>query len=172
MLVNFLHRRITILQKIFLIILMGGGLGLVSCQAPSESKAPVVSQQRSPNLVASPQYLETQGLEEGTGAVQGRLLNLTGAPLSHVVVRLAKVYYTDDQSQEGIYVLDNAFSPSAQTDHEGRFRFDNVAAGDYVIIVGDVLMKFAVVTRDGDKPLVWTIKAGHVLDTKVLSVDY
>ncbi|MDQ7030670.1 MAG: hypothetical protein Q9O62_13260 [Ardenticatenia bacterium] len=114
--------------------------------------------------------------EAGKAVVVGRLFSTTnGDPLVNVVVRLAEVYYpedTPDDKEKGIYVLDNAFSPSATTDEQGIFVFINVEARDYVIFVGDLAIKYAIVLGPEGKAKIWTIKPDEINDLGNIRVDY
>ncbi|MEM4217083.1 MAG: hypothetical protein QXZ09_03585 [Candidatus Methanomethylicaceae archaeon] len=113
--------------------------------------------------------------EDGKAIITGRLWSATsGEPLSKVVVRLAEVYYQNNEpkSMIGIYVLDNAFSPSAITDVNGLFVFTNVEPRDYVLFIGDVAIKHVVVTREDGKPQVWTVRAGEIVNLGDLRVEY
>ena len=113
--------------------------------------------------------------EQGRATVVGRLISSkTGEPLVKTVVRLAEVYYADQSRspESGIYVLDNAFSPSAITDQNGFFVFPNVEARDYVIIVGDIYVNYTVISNPDGTPKVWTVSPDQVTDLGEISADF
>jgi len=113
--------------------------------------------------------------KDGKSVVVGRLLSVkSGKPLSNVVVRLAEVYYPDGESKSdnGIYVLDNAFSPYAITNDKGTFVFDVIEPRDYVLFVGDVAVKYTIVTRSDGKPKVWTVRSDETANFGDIYVNY
>lgn len=113
--------------------------------------------------------------EAGQGFVTGRLFSEeTEAPISRMVVRLAEVYYPDDQDknrEDGMYVLDNAYSPSAVTQEGGLFVFENVVPRDYVMLVGDVNVDYEVITKENGDPRIWTVEADKTLDVGEIYVN-
>ena len=112
--------------------------------------------------------------QPGLATVAGRfLVESTGAPLEDTVVRLAEVYYADENSdKKGVYVLDDAFSPSAMTDKNGVFVFENVEPKDYVLIVGDIHVHYVVVSNPDNTPKVWKVLPDRVTNVGDITVDY
>jgi hypothetical protein len=113
--------------------------------------------------------------KSGKSVVFGRILSIkSGKPLSNVIVRMAEVYYQNDakKSDNGIYVLDNAFSPYTVTNNNGVFVFDNIEPRDYVLFVGDVAVKYTIVTRSDGKPKVWTVKGDEITYFGDIMIDY
>ncbi len=113
--------------------------------------------------------------EQGRATIVGRLVSAeTGEPLAKTVVRLAEVYYASENRspENGVYVLDNAFSPSATTDENGFFVFSNVEPRDYVIIVGDIYVKYIVISNPDGAPKVWTASPDQVTDLGEISVKW
>lgn len=102
----------------------------------------------------------------GKATVIGRLLSRrTGMPLPGTVVRLAEVYYAeedDKRPETGAYALDNAFSPSAITDEQGYFIFQDIEPRDYVIFVGDISVNYAVEVNEKGFPRARTVQADVV----------
>jgi hypothetical protein len=96
--------------------------------------------------------------EEGTATLAGQVFTTIGGdkPLTDTVVRLARVYWNEDRS-DGAFVLEGATSPSAITDQDGQFTFHNLAAADYVIVVGDVMGQNVVVSESSGKPRIVTV---------------
>lgn len=105
----------------------------------------------------------------GKATVIGRVISeKTGQPLAHITVRLAEVVR---QGNEGAFVLDTAFSPGDITDDQGYFRFDNVDAKEYVIVVGDVYTVYKIIPEPSGKARVWKAEPDQVLDVGELRVD-
>jgi len=131
------------------------------------------SQAAAPTQKVSDQELAAQAtktLLPANGAVVGRVVSKTqgGKPLADIAVRLAQIYYNADKSASN-WVLEGASSPSAGTDANGYFSINNVAAHDYVLIVGDIEGQYVVMTQaDGKHAIVYTITAGKVLDVQTL----
>jgi hypothetical protein len=108
--------------------------------------------------------------EAGTGIVKGRALSLeTSKPFTNTYVWLADVYR---EGGEGAYVLDVARNPHTTTDIEsGDFVIPNLKASEYVIIIGDVYGKYAVVTNpETNKPATWLVKENDYLEVGDLNV--
>ena len=100
--------------------------------------------------------------------VIGRVISeKTGQPLTHTTVRLAEVVR---QGNEGAFVLDTAFSPGDITDDQGYFRFENVDAKEYVIVIGDVYNAYQIISEPSGKARVWKAEPDQVLDVGELRV--
>jgi hypothetical protein len=91
----------------------------------------------------------------------------TGEPMAGTLVRLAEVVRSGD---EGVYVLDQAFSPGARTDNDGYFIFENIPAMEYVLIVGDVQRSYKVIEDEDKKPRAYNALADQILDVGVLTI--
>jgi hypothetical protein len=85
-----------------------------------------------------------------------------------MTVRLAEVAR---QGDEGAFVLDTAFSPGDITDDTGHFRFDNVDAKEYVIVVGDVYSVYKIIAEPSGQARVWKAEPDQILDVGELRVD-
>jgi hypothetical protein len=141
---------------------------------------PVDTQPVSPLQATSPLQSPAADLEieAGLSAVVGRILSSnTGQALNREVVRLAEVYcpegITEEEKEENCFwALSNAWSPSTFTDSEGYFQFENVEARDYVILVGDLITKYAIVYSEGEKPMLVTAAADVATDVGTVVVDY
>ena len=105
------------------------------------------------------------------GTVTGRVISSTdGKPFANFTVHLAQVYTKDGNSA---FVLDTGHSPSALTDQDGYFIISDITPNDYVIVIGDPMVSYAIIPDDADnnKAKVWTIVANKILDTSTLRVD-
>ena len=109
----------------------------------------------------------------GMATVTGRVVSKdTNEPLVNMPVRLAEVYRPEGQeSDDDLYILDQAFSPGALTDDEGNFIVPDVDAIDYVIIIGDVETTYEVITYENGKPAVWKTAPDEILVVGVLEVS-
>ncbi len=114
----------------------------------------------------------------GTASVTGRLTSkITGEPLNHAVVRLAEVYCPSDVKKvdtrtKCVWALDGAFSPSTFTDATGNFVFTDVPPRQYIVLIGDMVMKYALVNNDKKEPMMWIVEANKVVRTGDFAVDY
>jgi hypothetical protein len=108
--------------------------------------------------------------EEGRATATGRALWKDGSPHSFTLMRLAEVVR---QNGEGIFILDQAFSPGSRTDENGYFVFQNIPAGEYVLVVGDVMSSYyKIVPLEDGTAKVFNIPAGQVTDLGTVSVDF
>jgi hypothetical protein len=109
--------------------------------------------------------------EPGMTTIAGRVVsNLTGEPVADTIVRFAEVY-SNDQGEKA-YALDEAFSPGTMTDENGYFVVSNIAAREYVIVIGDPRTKYAFVTESSGQVKLWSAEADKVLQTGTINVDY
>jgi hypothetical protein len=108
-------------------------------------------------------------IESGKSSVSGRVLSsTTSLPLASVSVRLAQVYR---QSDDGAFLLDGARSPGALTDEVGHFEIVNIAAAEYVIVVGDIYGEHRIVAEPSGQAKVWITNPDQELDVGDLAVD-
>jgi len=106
------------------------------------------------------------GLATVTGVVMSEK---SGNPIVNVPVFLAQVHYEGD---DGVFVLDGAFSPSTVSDSDGVFAFVDVDAGDYVLVFGNPEVNdYEIVRGDDQKARVWTADPDKILDTATITVD-
>jgi len=148
-----------------------------------ESAAPVDAAAVNPDAVEMQAVtnveLEGVSLKAGLGAVKGRLISLPlNGPLADAVVRLAEVYCPDelaadaDKSEACIWALDNSFSPSTFTDDNGDFVFTEVPPRDYVLLVGDMITRYAMLKDRANKPLMWAVPADQAIDIGEYQINY
>lgn len=106
--------------------------------------------------------------EAGKATVTGNVKSsVTDKPLGGTAVWLADVYWQDG---EGAYVLDAVNSPGVYTDETGVFVFANVAAKEYVVIVGDPEGKSEVIAESNGDAKIWKIPADQIFETGELVV--
>jgi len=107
--------------------------------------------------------------ESGKATVTGRVMsNKTNEPIPQTIVRLAEV--VRDDHGEGVYVLDQAFSPGAMTDETGIFLFENIDAIEYVIVVGNIESIHEIISDDSGIPRTWNAQPDDILQVGDLFV--
>ena len=105
------------------------------------------------------------------GGVTGILKSTSsGEPLDNTVVRLAKVYWNEDNT-DGAFVLEGATSPSTISNEEGGFIIANIEPADYVMVVGEVIGIHEIISNPDGSAIIYTIQSGTILDIKTLEVD-
>jgi hypothetical protein len=110
--------------------------------------------------------------ESGKASVVGQVMHTDGYPMVHTIVRLADVA-RGAEGKGGAFILDLARSPGTFTDQEGYFNFQNVKAGEYVIVIGDVEITgiYEIIPDTDGKAKVWNLTADQVTDVGVLTVS-
>jgi len=91
-------------------------------------------------------------------------------PLEETEVRLAKVYWNDNQS-DGAFVIDETADPVAISDDEGKFTFTKLDVRDYVIVVGDLYGQNVIISNSDGSARIFKTLRGESLDVGVLQVD-
>lgn len=145
--------------------------------SPLDQPASPLGQPESPlSQSAPPPPLPTS--EPGTATVTGRLLsNTNNQPLNHAVVRLAEVTCPGEVKQEEkrtkcVWALDNTFSPTAFTDENGYFIFNNIEGKDYIVLIGDMVLKYTIIRDDENQPMIWNAPLDEVVDIGEFTIDY
>ena len=157
-------------------------IGFVSCNAnPTETPDIQVSPLDSPLSInespvppkdAGPTVVQSTPLPDRT-AITGRILSLqstSSAPISGVVVRLARVFWNEDKS-DGAFAVEAAQSPSTITDANGAFFLGDLEPADYVIVVGDLEGDNVIISEGGEKARVFSTHPGEILKVGDLRVD-
>ncbi|MGB0383968.1 MAG: hypothetical protein ACPGWR_04010 [Ardenticatenaceae bacterium] len=104
-------------------------------------------------------------------AMTGKILSLIdGKPMSNTVVRLARVFWNEEQS-DGAYVLAGASSPSSVTNEHGFFFFNDLDPIDYILVVGDVNGEHEIVLESDGKGRIISTKADQVVDAGLIQVS-
>lgn len=113
----------------------------------------------------------------GKGGLVGRLLQFgTNKPLANQNLSLPAIVCPPnvaekDKREQCIYVIDDAFDPSTLTDSEGRFVFQNIGAGEYILLIGNRVTRYTILTDELNQPLIWKVEADKVLDLGDLVVE-
>ncbi len=182
-------RNWTILYRVGIGILFGLLL-LVACQsddtpetatptaAPPSAQTSPLSAQTSPLAAVSPLAAPIE-VADGKSALAGWLVvQSTNEPLQREIIRLAAIYCPEeladgeDLTESCVWGLDNANSPSTFSDDTGFFQFDDLTPGRYVVMVGDIMGRYAFVEDEEDKPIVFETVANEVLNIGLLPVAY
>ena len=110
--------------------------------------------------------------EFGMATIIGQVMHQDGNAMSNTIVRLADVA-RGAEGKGGAYILDIARSPGTITDENGRFIIQNVKAGEYVLVVGDIELTgiYEIIKESDGQAKVWTLPADQVTDVGVLVVN-
>jgi hypothetical protein len=132
-------------------------------------QSPLATSSAAASVVPTPQA--------GKGSLTGRLIRFnTGQPMINQNLSLPAVLcppgvLEKDKREQCVYVMDDAFDPSTLSDGEGRFIFRDVAAGEYVLMIGNRMTKYTILANEFNQPLIWKVEAGKVLELGDLVVD-
>jgi hypothetical protein len=110
--------------------------------------------------------------ESGKATIVGQVMHQDGHAMSNTIVRLADVA-RGAEGKGGAYILDIARSPGSITDENGRFIVQNVKAGEYVLVVGDIELTgiYEIIKESNGQAKVWTLPTDQVTDVGVLVVS-
>ncbi len=114
---------------------------------------------------ASPTTSKTASIptpESGKAIVYGILLSESKQPVGKTVIRLAKVYWGDDEN--GAFVLDEAHSPSTISREDGSYVFLNITPGEYVLFIGKLDSTYIIVSDSNQVPNVYEVSADETLE--------
>ena len=157
-----------------MLLLFAVGIGCRSDLVPTEERVSPLSTPSESIVMSSPlrptaTALESLDPQEGKATVAGVVISREdGKPLADTGVRLAEVYR---QEGEGAFVLDDALSPGATTDQNGRFVIENVDPKEYVIVVGNVGTQYDIVAEPSGQAEVWELPPDQVVDVGTLEVE-
>lgn len=110
--------------------------------------------------------------EVGKATIAGQIMHEEGYPMVNVIVRLADVA-RGAEGRGGAFILDIARSPGTFTDQFGYFNIQNIKAGEYVIVVGDVEITgiYQIISQDNGSAKIWNLPADQVTDVGVIKVN-
>jgi len=108
----------------------------------------------------------------GEATVYGQVIQTQGYPIADTVIRLAEVA-RGAEGRGGAYILDMANSPGTRTDANGYFSIQNIKAGEYVIVVGDVesTAKYEIIKESNGQAKVWNFPADQATDIGILTIS-
>jgi hypothetical protein len=151
------------------LIMLAGLVALLAACGPAEqSGTPETTE--SGTLAPSADDITVSAAES---AVVGRVVSPSGLgtePLPKTEVRLASVFWNDDKS-EGAFVVDATSGPTAITDQNGAFAFDELRPTDYVLVVGDLFGQHVILSNPDGSAMIYTATVGQVLDVGDIEVD-
>jgi hypothetical protein len=128
-------------------------------------------QTNSPAVQAAIDQVE---LEPGTAALVGQVATTaSGEPvlMPEVVVRLATVIWNDTEKTDGTFVLEGGSSPGDYADELGVFVFEDIAPGDYILVVGDVIGTHEIVSNPDGSARIFTADQGKITNIGVIKVS-
>lgn len=102
----------------------------------------------------------------------GRVVDMSGTPIANLQLRLAEVYRSEDESSDGAYILDTAFSPGAISDENGYFIFSDIEPMEYVLVLGNPEKVYEIITDESGKAKVWGTEMNQVLDIGELKTSF
>jgi hypothetical protein len=110
--------------------------------------------------------------EAGKATIVGQINNKTGDPMINTIVRMA-VVVRGAEGRGGAYILDISRSPGTITDEYGYFTIQNVDAGEYVIVVGDIEITgvYEIISQPNGPARVWELAADQITDVGVITVS-
>jgi hypothetical protein len=108
---------------------------------------------------------------EGKANISGRLISVnTGNPYEGIIVRLAQVYR--NSKGEGSYALDTAVSPLATTDDAGFYTFVDLDPAEYVLVIGDPMTKYQIISDSNGIAKVWKAEENSILQIGELKINF
>ncbi len=110
--------------------------------------------------------------EAGKATIVGQINNKNGDPMVNTIIRLA-VVVRGAEGRGGAYILDISRSPGTITDEHGYFTIQNVDAGEYVIVVGDIEITgiYEIVSQPNGPARVWELPADQITDVGIITVS-
>jgi hypothetical protein len=134
----------------------------------SSSETPT-AQPTQPEAIAT---LPPIQLTPTRAAIVGQVVTTDGGvrkPYAQAAVRLGPVHWNQDKSQ-GAFVFEGTVGPVATSNADGRFAFANVPPGDYVIMVGDPMGEYEIISESDGKAKMYPAPAGKPLDVGTIEV--
>ena len=104
---------------------------------------------------------------QGKATIVGMVISEKGVSLSGVPVKLAKIF---GENKNGIFVLDNAFSPSGITNQNGEFLIENFDLGAYVLVIGNPEGKYEIIDDGWGNPKIWSFDENNVVNIGAIKV--
>ncbi len=145
-----------------LLVACAGTPTQVTSSDTEKSPPPTISVQAS-----SPTLSQTALAPDGGGTVTGRLLLLqSGSEFRPIVGRILYLARTikDRNGDDGLAALNRVESARAQTDADGRFFFQKVAAGRYGLVLDLVVQAYILLQPDQSTTLLFDVASGQSVD--------
>lgn len=149
-------------------------LGVVGCQGGASVSSPTTLQGTEGGIAPDPagesEVVVLSRVPEqfatplpGNASLAGTILSTrNNLPLIQLPIQLAEVIRS---GEGGNFLLDTAHSPTAYTDVNGRFVFTDIAAGEYVMVVGNAeVNRYEIVTKEDGRPQVFAATADQVTE--------
>jgi hypothetical protein len=145
-----MKRLITIIGILVVFLLAG-------CHVIAEGQTISTSRSAAPKIVG------------GVSTMNGAILNAQNQPIQSAAVHFAQVYRDKGSAA---FLFDASNSPSVVSGPDGSFSISNLDAGEYVIVVGDPMSDYAIVSEADGTPKVVVAQGGGTIDLGLLSVNY
>lgn len=129
---------------------------LSGCHVVSQ-EAEFASKEYGPKVIAGP------------GTVHGMLVAADQKPIAGTAVHFAQVFRSEDSAA---FLYDAGNSPSVLSADDGTFSMANLEAGEYVVVIGDPMTNYQIITDDGTNPKVFVVQGGESLEIGPLAVTY
>ncbi len=105
----------------------------------------------------------------GVASLSGSIVDINDQPLGETPVHFAEVY-RDNGSAAFIYDASN--SPSVISGQDGRFAISDLSAGEFVIIVGDPMLDYAIINAADGTPEIYVVQGDTTMDLGKLTIQY
>jgi hypothetical protein len=140
-------------------------LSLLFLSSCSQASSPTIN----PKVLVTP--TPPPQPESGKASITGQVKHVDGYVISNTIIRLA-VVARGAGGKGGAYILDLANSPGTVTDQNGYFNIQNIAAGEYVIVIGDVETSgiYEIIKSEDGTAKVWNFPADQVTDVGELII--
>ncbi len=162
--------RIANLTRILGAILIGAMVisGLTSCGEPDQAAPTDVVPSPTTELFESPilpePTLPPLTIEAGAGGFKGMLAEYPSSwDGKELTAYFAPFYPGEEEGGGGIYVFEPSIHPSTGILSSGAFQLGTITPGSYVVAIGPE-PESALVILDGDRPRVFEITEGEILE--------
>lgn len=105
----------------------------------------------------------------GVTSVTGTVLGTENKPVAGTPIHFAQVFRENDSAA---FLFDAGNSPSVISGEDGSFTIGDLAAGEYVLVVGDPMSTYAILSEVDGSPKVLVAQGGETLDMGLISVLY
>lgn len=129
---------------------------LSGCHVVSQ-EAEFASKEYGPKVIAGPV------------TAHGMLVTADQKPITGTPVHFAQVFRSEDSAA---FLYDAGNSPSVLSSEDGTFSMANLEAGEYVIVVGDPMTDYQIITEDGTNPKVFVMQGGESVEIGPLTITY
>lgn len=116
----------------------------------------------------SPKSVEPK-IVPGVTTVSGMIISQDDKPIAGTPVHFAQVYREDGSAA---FLYDASNSPSVISGENGDFNITELTAGEYVIVVGDPMSTYSIVSDEDGTPRVFVVQGSEPLVLQEVTVKY